>query len=956
MSISWNEVRGRALVFSREWASATAEEPDKQTFWNDFFNVFGVPRRSVAVFEHAVARTGGSYGYIDLFWPGMLLAEHKSRGSSLDRAESQAFSYVEDLITQGHHDEVPRFVVVCDFERFALFDLEPESSDITLPLFRDGRAYRVTEFSLRDLHKHVRSFAFIRGETPAKLDPEDPANFKATNLLAGLHDAIEATGYTGPPLERTLVRILFCLFAEDTGIFEPGSFTAFVDRSRADGRDLGPLLSELWGVLDTPDNSRQSTLDEDLASFPHVNGGLFAEHLPTCAYNSEMRERLLECCRFQWARISPAVFGALFQNILDHVNRRQLGAHYTSERDILKLLRALFLDDLQAELAAAKADRSTGRRNRLREFQQKLRRLRFLDPACGCGNFLVLAYREVRRLENEALIASLTKRGALQRELDIKALAQVDVDQFYGLELNEWAVRIAEVGLWLTDHQANVELAEALGQTYRRLPLRASPTVRIDNALRVDWRSLLPPSSDVLVLGNPPFVGKKEQDQSQREDMDHVWADTSGSGNLDYVTCWYRKVVDYIQGHPGLRCAFVSTNSITQGEQAGILWSALFSRSRIKIQFAHRTFAWISEARGRAHVHVVIIGFGLADPPRKQIYEYPTPTDPPVVTVVTNISPYLVEGSDTVVTARKRPINGAPPINYGSMMIDKSRSAGDDEGLILAPSHRNALITETPGLAPFVRRLYGGKEFLNGTERWCLWLVDAPPSLIRQSALLRKRLDAIRTFRQSSGRAQTVRLAVTPSLFGEIRQPKSNYLLIPKVSSENRSYLPIGFMDPEDIASGSALVVPDPTLYDFGVLSSAMHNAWMRCVAGRLKSDYQYSNTIVYNNFPWPEKVSDKARTAVSDAAHSVLDARMAHGSSTLADLYDPTSMPSNLATTHAALDRAVDRCYRPKSFASERERVEYLLRLFEQLVRPLTPAPSRVKRRGLRRSASHKS
>ena len=393
-----------------------------------------------------------------------------------------------------------------------------------------------------------------------------------------------------------------------------------------------------------------------------------------------------------------------------------------------------------------------------------------------------------------------------------------------------------------------------------------------------------------------------------------------------------------------------------RGEQAGILWSVLFSRYRIKIQFAHRTFAWISKARGRAHVHVVIIGFGLADPPRKQIYEYPTPTDPPVVTVVTNISPYLVEGSDTVVTARTLPINGAPPINYGSMMIDKPRSAGDDEGLILAPSHRDALITETPGLAPFVRRLYGGDEFLNRIERWCLWLVDAPPSLIRPSALLRKRLDAIRTYRQSSGRAQTVRLAATPSLFGEIRQPKSNYILIPKVSSENRRYLPIGFMGPEDIASGSALVVPDATLYDFGVLSSAMHNAWMRCVAGRLESRYQYSNRIVYNNFPWPEKVSDKARTAVSDAARSVIDARMAHGGSTLADLYDPTSMPSGLATSHAALDRAVDRCYRPKLFASDRERVEHLLRLFEQLYRPLTPAPSRVKRRGSRRSASHKS
>ena len=410
MSLSWNEVRDRAIRFARDWSSSTDEERDKQTFWNAFFDVFGVPRRSVATFEHAVANARSSYGFIDLFWPGVLLVEHKSRGASLAKAESQAFAYLHDLMRQGRYDAVPRYIVLCDFARFALYDLEPEDK-AGLPVLDDGRAYRLTEFPLADLHRRARDFAFVKGEKSVRIDPEDPANLKATQLLADLHDALEATGYIGHALERTLVRLLFCLFAEDSGIFEPGTFTALVARTRDDGRDLGPLLNELWDVLNTADDARQRTLDEDLAAFPYVNGGLFAEHLPTSAYNTALREALVACTRFHWARISPAVFGSLFQGVMDGKARRQLGAHYTTERDILKQLRSLFLDDLRAELDAAKSDRSTGRASRLREYQQKLRRLRLFDPACGCGNFLILGYRELRRIETECILALKTGGG-----------------------------------------------------------------------------------------------------------------------------------------------------------------------------------------------------------------------------------------------------------------------------------------------------------------------------------------------------------------------------------------------------------------------------------------------------------------------------------------------------------------------------------------------------------------
>jgi hypothetical protein len=920
-----------------------SESGEKQTFWNEFFEVFGLKRRVVATFEEPVQKIRGSYGRIDLFWRGLLLVEHKSFGEDLGAAASQAFDYIGDLTAAGRGDEVPRYVIVSDFARFVLYDLEPEEQR-EFPLFR-GIRYSTLEFPLAELHRHVRAFAFLRGERTLRLDPEDPANRKAYDLMCGLHDALEAGGLAGPDLERLLVRILFCLFADDTNIFDqPNAFQAFIEEStRSDGSDLGARLNQLFDVLNTPREKRPPHLGDDLAAFPYVNGALFAERLAFPCFTRAMREALVDCCHFQWAKVSPAVFGSLFQGVMDDRERRQQGAHYTSERDILKVLRSLFLDDLRADLDAIRKDKSTRRTARLEEFHERLRRLRFLDPACGCGNFLVLAYRELRQLELDTLLALHNKE---QQVLDIDALIRVNVDQFHGIEIGEWPCRIAEVALWLMDHRMNLKAGETFGHYYQRLPLRSSPHIACGNALRLDWKELLPPTDDVLVLGNPPFVGKKEQNADQKADMDLIWGDLKGAGNLDYVTCWYRKAAEYVHGSH-IACAFVSTNSITQGEQVGILWSDLFGRGSIKIHFAHRTFPWTSEARGKAHVHVVIVGFGAFDRSPKRIYEYRDPKADPTVAVVSNINPYLCEGGDTTVRTRTRPLDGAPAISYGNMMIDKDRAAGDEAGLILTAEHRAALLVECPELAPFIRVIYGGEEFLNGTARWCLWLVDAPPELIRKSPLLRARIESVRAFRAASGRPQTKKLAATPAVFGEIRQPSTRYLLIPKVSSESRRYIPIGFLPPKIIASGSALIVPRATRFHFGVLSSAMHNAWMRTVAGRMKSDYQYSNNIVYNNFPWPPDVSAVRKAAVEEAAQRVLDARAAHEGSTLADLYDPLAMPADLAGAHAALDRAVDRCYRPAPFAGDRDRVEFLFALYEQLTTPLAPtAPVRRRRK----------
>ncbi|MCX6890196.1 MAG: class I SAM-dependent DNA methyltransferase, partial [Verrucomicrobia bacterium] len=503
--LSWSEVRERAIRFSRNWSGATSERADKQTFWNEFFEVFGIRRASVAAFEANVRNLQGHTNAIDLLWRGTLIVEHKSRGQSLERAETQAFGYIEDLTREGRGDEIPRYVLVSDFAHFALYDLEPEEQR-DLPLFA-GRPLSRVSFTLAEFPRHIRAFAFMLGQTRVRLDPEDPANQKAYDRMCELHDALKLGGFSGHELERLLVRILFCMFAEDTGIFAPEAFTQFVrTHTREDGEDLGARLNELFEWLNRPeaDNAQEDT--DPLYGFRYVNGGLFGERLGFARFNRNMRRALLSSCEFSWARISPAVFGSLFQGVLDDRARRQQGAHYTSERDIMKVLRSLFLDDLRAEWARLKRDRSSRHRANVEAFHERLQSLEFLDPACGCGNFLVLAYREIRGLEIEVM---RELHGGEQQVLDVRQVLKVDVDQFHGIEYSEWPVRIAEVAMWLMDHQMNAEAAETFGQSFDRLPLRASPHIVHGNALRLDWNEVLPRGECSYVLGNPPFVGKQ---------------------------------------------------------------------------------------------------------------------------------------------------------------------------------------------------------------------------------------------------------------------------------------------------------------------------------------------------------------------------------------------------------------------------------------------------------------
>lgn len=906
MSLSWNEIRDRALKFSREWEHEISEDAEAKSFWDGFFNIFGISRRRVATFETRVKKIDGKDGYIDLLWKGKLLIEHKSRGKDLDRAHQQAKDYFHGL----KEEELPHYLLVSDFAWFRLHDLDEGTT---------------AEFPLKDLHKHIRLFDFLSGYQTHTYKEEDPVNIRAAERMGKLHDALRDSGYEGHPLEVLLVRLLFCLFADDTGIFQPRQFQdLIINRTSVDGADLGLWLTQMFQVLNTPKDKRQKTLDEQLAEFEYVNGRLFEEMLPLPSFNATMRTALLEAADLDWSRISPAIFGSLFQSIMDKKARRNLGAHYTSEKNILKLIGPLFMDDLRAEF-----ERIKDNPNRLKSFHIKLANLRFLDPACGCGNFLVIAYRELRELELDLLKAQFAKQDALFA--GVADHVNVDVDQFYGIEIEEFPAQIAQVAMWLMDHQMNLKVSEHFGEYFVRLPLKKSATIVHGNALRLDWQQVCPKEKLSYILGNPPFVGAKMMTTEQREDLIACAPNLKGNGLLDFVAAWYLKAADLI-ADTSIRCAFVSTNSITQGEQVGVLWGYMLSRG-MKIHFAHRTFSWTSEAKGAAAVHCVIVGFGDGDVPRKRIWDYEHVKAEPVSVEAKNINPYLVDAADLLLPNRRKPIIDIPRVSFGSM-------PNDGGNLLLNDDEKDELTKLEPESKNWIRKFLGSEEFINGINRWCLWMVDVPPAVLRKMPHVLSRIEKVKAIRLASSRKATRDLANVPYQFGEVRQPSEEYIGIPKTSSERRPYIPIGWL-PERVIAGSELFTISPAdLGTFGIICSTMHMAWVRTVCGRLKSDYRYSAGIVYNNFPWPDSPDEKSRQAIEAAAQAVLDARASFPASTLADLYDPLTMPPALLKAHQQLDKAVDAAYitaekaagnKPPKLTTDAERVAFLFSLYQR-------------------------
>jgi hypothetical protein len=902
MPLSWNEIKSRAITFSKDWEDERSEDAEAKTFWDGFFSVFGMTRRRLANFEYEVEKRGGSKGYIDLFWPGTLIVEHKSCGKDLDRAYGQAMDYFPGLTEK----ELPKFILVSDFARLRLYDLEAGTE---------------VEFSLKDLSKKVHLFAFIAGyKKQEEYKEEDEVNIKAAELMGKLYDAMTEAGYSGHDLDVLLVRILFCLFADDARIFQPHQFRRYIEgRTSIDGSDLGMHLETLFQVLNQPVDKRQSTLDEELSAFEYVNGGLFEEKIAIPAFSSAMRTRLLDASAFNWSAISPAIFGSLFQSVMDKDARRHLGAHYTSEKNILKLIRPLFLDELHKELDACGKNTQ-----RLNAFHDKLASIKILDPACGCGNFLIIAFRELRLLEVE-IFRRRYGTASMLPIMEVQQFVRVRPEQFFGIEIEEFPARIAQTAMWLMDHQMNELASQTLGRNIPDLPLTKGATIAIGNALQMDWETVVPKLELSYILGNPPFIGSKMMSAEKRADIALVFGKTKGIGVLDYVSGWYVKAAQYIQG-TNIRAAFVSTNSITQGEQVGILWGELLVKYGIKIHFAHKTFKWSNEARGKAAVYCVIIGFANFDSDKKLIYEYENVKGEPHEVSVKNINPYLVAGENVLITKRSRPISPVPEMSFGSMPNDNSN-------LILSTEEKEIILKGNPQMKDFVRPLVGAKEFLNGGAKWCLWLIGVNPEDLRTNSEIMHRIENVRQYRLKSTRTQTVELANTPYLFGENHQPDTDYVLVPRVSSEHRKYIPMGFFTNEIIAGDTCMTISGATLYHFGVLESLMHMTWVNYVCGRLESRYRYSKDIVYNNFPWPKDPSGEKVKAIEAAAQAVLDMRARYPESSLADLYDPLSMPANLVQAHQALDRAVDSAYGKRSFTTSADRMNFLFDLYREYV-----------------------
>ncbi|WP_288094125.1 DNA methyltransferase [Thiomonas sp.] len=910
------DIRRRLSAFAKEWANAHSEAADAKLFWARFYECFGIRPESATIYEKAVDKLGGARGFIDSFIPGKLIVEHKSRGKDLDKAFDQAADYFIAL----PEAERPRYIITSDFARIRLYDL---------------RAGKHWETTLKALPGKANWFSFLLEDEAPQIVEESPINRNAAYAISKLHEGLLDIGFKGRDLEIFLTRLLFCLFADDTGIFgDNGLFRRLVERTRADGKDLGPTLAALFDVLDTAEDQRQTTLDDDLRAFAYVNGSLFAERTRIPAFNAELRAVLMRCIELDWSGISPAIFGAMFQGVLEahapderrQASRRELGAHYTSERNILRVLGPLCMDDLRDEFAAARHSKP-----RLQALYDKLPTLTFFDPACGCGNFLVIAYRELRRLENEVIELLFSKGGQTRGLLDVSTLSRLRVSQFHGIEIDESAAHIARVALWITDHQMNLEAAERFGTTRPTVPLVDSPHIHHANALRTDWAEVLPPEQCSYVLGNPPFVGKSNQNAEQKADMARVFAKVKGAGVLDFVAAWYVKAAAYIQRNPAIDVAFVSTNSITQGEQVAALWPTLL-QAGVKIRFAHRTFQWSNEGKGIAAVHCVIIGFGLREPQHCTLFDYGDDIKGDGQRIAARrINPYLVDAPDVVMTSRRTPIQNVPEMVYGSKPTDGGH-------LLLTPEERAALLQSEPHAAKWIRPFLGADEFINKLPRYCLWMVGISPADLRAMPEVYRRVQAVKAMRLKSTKLPTQESAATPYLFQENRQPDTPYLLVPSVSSERREFVPIGFMPPEVIASNLVLTIPDATPYHFAILNSTLHNAWLRAVGGRLKSDYRYSASIVYNNFPWPEPTAAQ-REAIEAAGQAILDARARYPDATLADLYDPLTMPAELRRAHQANDRAVDAAYGYKGDRADAPRVAFLFNLYQRLTSLLPPS-----------------
>lgn len=926
------EQKSAAKKFADYWKGKGYEKGESQAFWMSLLrDVYGIehPEQFIS-FEDQVKLDHTSFidGYIETTH---VMIEQKSFGKDLRRGIKQSdgstlspFQQAKRYAAELPYSKRPRWIITCNFAEFLVYDMEKPNGE-------------PEQILLKDLPKEYYRLQFLVDTGSEHLKKEMEISLKAGDLVGKLYDAI-LKQYKNPndpetlkSLNKLCVRLVFCLYAEDAGIF--GKHQMFYDYlQRFDARDVRKALIELFEVLDTKPEDRDPYMDEDLAAFPYVNGGLFAdEHIEIPRFTEEIVNLLLHNASedFDWSGISPTIFGAVFESTLNPETRRSGGMHYTSIENIHKVIDPLFLDDLKAELEEIKTLKvEKTRRERLQAYRKKLASLVFLDPAAGSGNFLTETYISLRRLENEALYEET--HGQMMLGMD--NVIQVSIGQFYGIEINDFAVTVAKTALWIAESQMMQETEQLMQVSLDFLPLKSYANIVEGNALRLDWENVVPKEKLSYIMGNPPFVGYSLQSKEQKSDILSIYVDEKGkpyktAGKIDYVAGWYFKATLLMQ-NTNIRTAFVSTNSITQGEQVAGVWKPLYDRFGIHIDFAHRTFRWDSEANLKAHVHCVIVGFSIAESKtNKRIFDNGTEK------IVKNINPFLIDAPSIFVTSRNKPLCDIPEMLKGSSPVDGGN-------LLLSNDEYEEIIKIEPQSEKYLKPFLGAKEYLHDVRRWCLWLEGVTPKELLKMPHVKKRIEEVQKFRHASNKAATKKYADYPTRFMELRQPKTNYILIPRHSSENRRYIPFGFMSPDVICGDANNMLPDATLYHFGVLMSNVHMAWVRTVCGRIKSDYRYSNDIVYNNFPWCNP-TDKQKALIEQTAQGILDARALYPDCSLADLYDETTMPPELRKAHQDNDWAVMEAY---GFAekvkgkyraickTESECVAELMKMYQQL------------------------
>lgn len=921
--LNQREQRQAAKEFAKKWEGIGYEKGDSARFWLSLLNeVYGVEKPSDFMrFEDQIMLDHTSF--IDGYIPSThVLIEQKSIDKDLRKGIRQSdgsilspFQQAKRYSIELPYDERPRWIVLSNFKEFHIFDMNKPQSEPEVVY-------------LKDLEEDYYRLNFLVDREDIYIKKSTEVSIKAGELVGTLYDAL-LRQYNNPTDEEVLknlnilcVRLVFCFYAEDVGLF--GRHNMFHDYLRSfshNSDSFRDALIKLFDILDQEESKRDPYQSEDLLAFPYVNGGLFAkENVIIPRLNEEIIDIILNkaSANFDWSKISPTIFGGVFESTLNPETRRSGGMHYTSIENIHKVIDPLFMDEIRNEFNEAVSYKvANTKKKKLEDLQNKIASLKFLDPAAGSGNFLTETYISLRRLENEILKELFGSQIIMGLTHDP---IKVSISQFYGIEINDFAVSVARTALWIAESQMMKETEDIVNMNLSFLPLKSYPNIVEGNALTMDWEEVVPKNDLNYIMGNPPFLGARMMNNKQKDDMKVVFGKLKGLGNLDYVSAWYKKACDYFI-NTEIKCAFVSTNSISQGEQVAILWEPLFDENKININFAYQTFIWDNEAAIKAHVHCVIIGFSQVE--REEKYIYSTGN---MVKKVDNINPYLIEGPNIFISTRSEALCDAPKMIFGSM-------PNDGGNLILSKEEKDDLLKSYPQADVYIHKFLGAREFINKIERYCLWIKPNEVKDAIKIPPIKQRIENVRENRLASKRKNTQELANYPYAFGEIRQPNEDYLLVPRVSSENRKYIPIGYVDAKTIASDAVLIIPKASKQNFSIISSNVHNAWMRVVAGRLKSDYRYSASIVYNNFPWPE-LDEKQKEKLESTAEMILKARKIYSDWSYADLYNELTMPPELRKAHQENDKAVMEAY---GFnwrnMSESECVSELMKLYQKLI-----------------------